>query len=362
MRDLIVLTPAVAEEHDLLPAMADWLRLDVANGDACSDTLKTYRSQIEAWLAWCRKSQIHPGHAASADVKAWRQEMVAAGAKPSTISLKLTIIRRFYQSAVDRGLMASNPANDIKAPRERRARKEQIKYLSAGEAELLFRAVPSGSHVKYLRDRAMIGLMALEGLRRVEIVRSCVSDIESTGNDKRILIHGKGKERYIYPRNDTAQALQSYLAIRGPVPWDETGEPLFVRIRKDGIPMRRITRQGVNSVVNHYLVRAGLKRPGLSCHALRHTCGALLYQATRDIRAVQETLGHGNISTSAGYAHIIERGRARYTQEIPVRIQHAWYGEKESDKNVGESDESCWQERDDKEMEENYGALGLVEK
>lgn len=136
----------------------------------------------------------------------------------------------------------------------------------------------------------------------------------------RILIHGKGKDRFIYPREDTAAALSDYLAARGPVVEDEQGEPLFVQIRKGGEIRGRITRQGVNKVINHYLLKAGLKRQGLSCHALRHTCGALLYQATRDIRAVQETLGHSNISTSAGYAHIVERGQARYTKQIPVEL------------------------------------------
>jgi integrase/recombinase XerC/integrase/recombinase XerD len=255
------------------------------------------------------------------DVKKWRQELLAVGSKPSTVSLKLTTVRRFYQSAVDRGFVESNPAANIKAPRERRAVKEQIKYLSAGEAELLFRAVPRDSELKSLRDKAMIGLMALEGLRRVEIVRACVSDIESDGEGLRLLVHGKGRERFIYPREDTARVLQQFLALRGPLEKDSQGEPLFVQVRKGGRAMGRISRTGVNKVVDHYLRKAELKREGLSCHALRHTCGALLYQATRDIRAVQETLGHSNIATSAGYAHIIERCKARYTREIPVKIR-----------------------------------------
>lgn len=300
--------------------VADWLHLDVANGDACSDTLKTYRRHFEAWLIWCRENQVHPGQATVEDIKGWRQDLIVSGVKPSTISLKLTTVRRFYQSAVDRGIQGANPAANVRAPKERRAVKEQIKYLSAGEAELLFRAVPKDSEIKSLRDKAMIGLMALEGLRRVEIVRASVSDIGNDVEGLRLLVHGKGKERFIYPREDTARALQEYLIARGPVERDEQGEALFVQIRKGGKAMGRITRTGVNKVVDHYLLKAGLKRQGLSCHALRHTCGALLYQATRDVRAVQETLGHSNIATSAGYAHIIERGKARYTREIPVKI------------------------------------------
>jgi integrase/recombinase XerC/integrase/recombinase XerD len=310
-------TIAITHVEDLV---ADWLHLDVANGDACSDTLKTYRGNFQAWLTWCGENSVHPGQATVDDVKGWRQNLVANGSKPSTIALKLTTIRRFYQSAVDRGILKSNPAVNVRAPKERRAVKEQIKYLSAGEAELLFRAVPKNSKLKSLRDKAMIGLMALEGLRRVEIVRACVSDIVNDLEGLRLLIHGKGKERFIYPREDTAWALQEYLTARGAVERDDHGEPLFVQIRKGGTAMARISRTGVNKVINHYLQKAGLKREGLSCHALRHTCGALLYQATRDVRAVQETLGHSNIATSASYAHIIERGKARYTKEIPVKI------------------------------------------
>jgi len=323
MSDLIVrpemellTTPVMSVEQ----MVADWLHLDVANGDACVDTLKTYRGNFEAWLTWCKENQVHPGQATIEDIKGWRQNLIAAGSKPSTISLKLTTVRRFYQSAVDRGILKSNPAANVRAPRERRAVKEQIKYLSAGEAELLFRAVPKDSEIKSLRDKAMIGLMALEGLRRVEIVRACASDIGSDLEGLRLLVHGKGKERFIYPREDTAQALQEYLTARGAVERDDHGEPLFVQVRKGGTAMGRISRTGVNKVVDHYLQKAGLKRKGLSCHALRHTCGALLYQATRDVRAVQETLGHSNIATSAGYAHIVERGKARYTRDIPVKI------------------------------------------
>lgn len=323
MSDLIVhpemellTTPVMSVEQ----MVADWLHLDVANGDACVDTLKTYRGNFQSWLTWCKENQVHPGQATIEDIKGWRQDLIAAGSKPSTISLKLTTVRRFYQSAVDRGILKSNPATNVRAPRERRAVREQIKYLSAGEAELLFRAVPKDSEIKSLRDKAMIGLMALEGLRRVEIVRACVFDIGSDLEGLRLLVHGKGKERFIYPREDTSRALQEYLAARGAIERDNQGEPLFVQVRKGGTAMGRISRTGVNKVVDHYLQKAGLKREGLSCHALRHTCGALLYQATRDVRAVQETLGHSNIATSAGYAHIIERGKARYTREIPVKI------------------------------------------
>jgi integrase/recombinase XerC/integrase/recombinase XerD len=313
--------PAAAGIPDIDALAAEWLKLDVANGDACVDTIRTYRSHFEGWLVWCRANFILPGQATIEAVKMYRQEMVTSGAKTTTISLKLTTIRRFYQAAVDRGFLQTNPAAGVRPPRERRAVKERIKHLSAGEAELLFRAVPDDAKLKSLRDRALIALMALEGLRRVEVVRACVSDIESMPDGEiRLLVHGKGKERYTYPREDTTAALRNYLLLRGQIPADSEGEPIFVQVRKGGKPEGRIARIGVNKVIDHYLLKAGLKKPGISCHALRHTCGTLLYQATRDIRVVQETLGHEDISTSAGYAHVVERGKARHTQEIPIKL------------------------------------------
>jgi integrase/recombinase XerC/integrase/recombinase XerD len=299
----------------------EWFRLDVANGDARPDTLDTYLNHLALWAEWCRDRGINPAHATQEDVKAYRQFLVTCEAKASTISLKLTTMRRFYQAAVDRKLIENNPVAGIRAPRDREA-KEKILYLSAGEAELLIRAVPKDGTLKSLRDRVLIALMAIEGLRRVEIMRGSVQDIETIPNGgRRILIHGKGKKGYIYPREDTLSALDEYRTTRGSVDPDHQGEPLFISVGKGGKPGGRLSRIGVNHIVDTYLVKAGLKRPGISCHALRHTCGHLLYLATRDPKVVQETLRHSNITTAGQYSHAEERSKTRHTQSIPVKME-----------------------------------------
>lgn len=320
MRKGLVVAEGFASEVALLEAFAEFMKIDIANGDARPDTVKTYKAHVAQWVSWCRENGIDPAGATAADVKAYRQALVEAGMRHATIALKLTVIRRFYQAAVERGLIPANPAEGVRPPRERQATAGGIRYLSAGEAELLFRAVPRDGSLKSLRDRAMIALMALEGLRTVEITRANVEDIEELPDGgARVLVHGKGRDGYIYPREDTLAALREYLAVRGPVERDEQGTPLFTAVgnRAGG---KRISRDGVRDVVDFYLKKADLKRPGLSCHALRHTCGALLYQATRDIKVVQETLRHANISTAARYAHVIQRQEARYTKAIPVRL------------------------------------------
>jgi integrase/recombinase XerC/integrase/recombinase XerD len=64
--------PSTGGIHDVELLLAEWLGLDVANGDACADTLKTYRSHFAGWMAWCQENQVEPGRAAATQVKAYR--------------------------------------------------------------------------------------------------------------------------------------------------------------------------------------------------------------------------------------------------------------------------------------------------
>jgi integrase/recombinase XerC/integrase/recombinase XerD len=311
--------PTPAKRTDLINQAAEWFALDVANGDARPDTIATYISHLNYWLTWCRVQGVDPGSAGTADLKAFRQELVLSGATHATISLKLTTVRRFYDGAVSRGLLEANPAKGVKAPRKRTADDEIIKCLTAGETERLFEAIIHDHKLKNLRDRAMAALMTLEGLRRIEICRANVEDIEETVTGVRILVHGKGRDGYIYPREDTVTCIRDYLIQRGPVQSDTNGEPVFVSLDKGGRVRGRITRIGLSKWMDTMLVKAGIHKKGRGCHALRHTCGALLYQATRDVKVVQETLRHASIAMAAKYSHVQERGKARYTQQIPVK-------------------------------------------
>jgi integrase/recombinase XerC/integrase/recombinase XerD len=252
-------------------------------------------------------------------VKGFRQELVQNGAAHATISLKLTTIRRFYEGAVARGLLDHNPATKVKAPRSRAANNEVIMCLSAGEAELLFRAIPHDNRLKSLRDRAISALMMLEGLRRVEIHRANIDDIEETASGVRMLVRGKGKDGYIYPRDDTMDCVNTYLEARTNLMADQDGRPMFVSLSKGSKEMCRITRTGLSKWMDKILHKAGITKKGRACHALRHTCGSLLYQATRDVKVVQETLRHATIGMAAKYSHVEDRGKSRYTKAIPVK-------------------------------------------
>ena len=203
-------------------AFARFLRLDVANGDASLDTVRGYRSQLAAWVAWCAEHAVDARTASVEDVKRYREDLVAQGRQPTTIAHKLNVLRRVYAAAVAAGLRADNPATGIRAPRDRRA-PEDFGYLSEVELALLFRAVPHDGTLKHLRDRALLGLLGLQALRTIELMRANVDDLQRRGDDWALLVHGKSHDRLVFLRPDVAEALRGYLAARGRVPEDADG-------------------------------------------------------------------------------------------------------------------------------------------
>jgi len=310
---------AMSAHPDLMGAFADFLRLDVANGDASTDTIRGYKTQVGAWVNWCHESGIDASRSTPHDVKVYRQYLVAAGYKPASIAHKLTIIRRFYAAAVDSGLRPDNPAAGVKPPKDKRAH-DDFHYLTEVDITLLFRAVGNGQLEKELRDKAILAMLGIQGLRTVEIERANIEDLKINGDHVSFLVRGKNHDRMIYLRPDVAEILSQYLSKRRHVDRDENGTPVFTACgnRAGGT---RISRRGIRQVVDFYLKKADLKRPGISDHALRHTAATLAYKYTHDLRSVQEMLGHVDPKTTARYAHVVDhRVKNNPALAVPVSL------------------------------------------
>lgn len=319
MDDLMIIGNGMTViQPDLMDAFADFLRLDVANGDASMDTIRGYKTQVGQWVEWCQVNDINPAAATSNNVKSYRMHLVTNGYKATSIAHKLTIIRRFYAAAVDHGLRPDNPAAGVKPPKDKRA-EDDFHYLTEVDYTLLLRAVPKTKSEKNLRDKAIMAMMGLQGLRTVEIERANVGDMKMNGDVVSLLVRGKNHDRTIYLRPDVADILCQYLADRKQAETDEEGVPLFVACgnRAGG---KRISRRGVRQTVDFYLKKADLKRPGISDHALRHTAATLAYKYTQDLRGVQEMLGHADPKTTARYAHVIDKMKNNPANAIQIQI------------------------------------------
>lgn len=312
-----VCRPQPVAETAVGQAFATFLRLEVAQGAATPDTQRGYWSQVRAWVAWCQAQACCVVAASAPAVKAYRQALVEAGYQAASIAHKLAVLRRLYAAAIAEGLRADNPALGVHPPRDRRAA-ELLPCLAEGELVRLLAAVPRADTMPALRDRALLALLALQGLRTVEITRANVEDLY-TGEPVVLRVRGKTRDRLLPLRADLATVLQAYLDARGAVASDAAGTPLVTAVghRAGG---HRLSRRGVRYVVDGYLRQAGLKRPGVSDHALRHTAATLAYKYTRDLRAVQHMLGHADPRTTARYAHLVERLQQNPALAVPVEV------------------------------------------
>jgi site-specific recombinase XerD len=310
--------------NNLLVVFAEFLDIDVSAGDASDDTLKTYTRQLYQFLQWCDRRQLNPVIVVKDDIKKYRHWMIKQQQyKPATIALKLAVVRRFYQAAVEKGLIAINPAAGVKPPREKYDPAEKITYLEAEEVEVLLGTVPHDGSLKSARDRLMLGIMALEGTRTVELHRADIASVVRQGKNLGVRVEGKRSIRVVPLTPDLAHLLVEYLHQR-----ETSGEvlqptkPLFISTGNNSRG-QRISRRGIRTIVDTYLKLADLKHtPGrtISAHSLRHTAGTLALRSGADLRQVQDLLGHSDPRTTSIYTHVGDRWENNPALKLKINI------------------------------------------
>lgn len=315
---------ALVGTPDLLAAFADFLNIDVGAGDASEDTLRTYRRQVQQFLLWCDRGNLNPTQITARNIKQYRAWLVQEkGFKPATVALKLSVVRRFYQAAVEHRLIAVNPALGIKPPRERRDPADRITYLEKAEVEHLIHSLPETTDVKNLRDKTLLAILAIEGPRTVEMHRANIADVVRQGHNWGIRVEGKRSIRVVPLTTDLAQLLQAYLDAR-----EEAGEklrrdrPLFIAVgnRAGG---QRLSRRGIRLVVDRHLRETQLKHQDgrtISAHSLRHTAGTLALRAGAELRQVQDLLGHADPRTTCIYAHVADRWDHNPAMKVAINL------------------------------------------
>jgi len=309
---------------NLLVVFAEFLDIDVSAGDAAADTLKTYTRQLQQFLRWCDRNYIDPVTITKDEIKKYRRWMIDRQKyKPATISLKLAVVRRFYQAAVEKGLLSINPAAGVKPPRDKFDPAEKITYLERMEVETLLGSIPQDGTLRSARDRAMLAIMALEGTRTVELHRADISCLVRQGQNLGVRVEGKRKVRVVPLTPDIASMLVEYLHLR-----ETQGEvlkparPLFTGVGNNSRG-KRISRRGIRTIVDKYLKQTSLKHiPGrtISAHSLRHTAGTLALRSGADLRQVQDLLGHSDPRTTSIYTHVGDRWENNPALKLNINI------------------------------------------
>lgn len=305
-----VFTLDLAPTLDIHEAFARFMRVDVANGDATADTISAYFREVGNWVRWCHKYGIAPESARRVHIEAFREDLKQRGLSVVTRAHKLSIIRRFYESAVKEGLRPDNPAERVRAGKDLTNPEEKIKVLSERALSALVNALPVEG-LSGRRDRAVIALMAAHGLRRIEIHRLNHESIQGDigGPELGILqVEGKGhKMRRVHLRPDTWAALSLYVATKFEAGYLTQGA-VFVGHGNNGRGSR-LSRVSLNAIVDKHLNAASLKKAGVSCHALRHTFGTLAVAGGAKVEHLRDAMGHSKLETTGIYVKAVEKAK-----------------------------------------------------
>lgn len=222
---------------------------------------------------------------------AWEMD---EGATHATVARSLSGIKSFYKFMVMENYLIINPTTDLETPKIKR---KIPQVLSIEEVDKLLEQcnvmLPLG-----LRDRAMLELMYGTGLRVSELLSLQIDDINFTAGFLRCL--GKGrKERIIPVNNSSIMWVERYLGrTRNTLLRGQLERNLFLNAHG-----RPLTRQGFFKLLGQYADKSGIQKE-ITPHTLRHSFATHLLENGADLRAVQEMLGHADISTTQIYTHV----------------------------------------------------------
>ena len=225
----------------------------------------------------------------------------------STISRNIATLKAFFTYLQREHVVDDDPAVMLKAPK---VEKKMPGVLSIEEVNLLL-AQPVGTSNKEIRDKAMLELLYATGIRVSELISLKVSDVNLQNNYIRCV---DGTKERVIPFGSAARAaLKVYMtSAREAMIHSDEEDTLFTNC--SGQPM---SRQGFWKVLKQYAKRAGIETD-ITPHTLRHSFAAHLVENGADLHAVQEMLGHSDVSTTQIYAKLnSNRLKEVYTKAHP---------------------------------------------
>lgn len=277
----------------LLDWQRDWLRHLRGERGLAELTLKNYQRLTEQDLAILSSQGIEqPEQLTVAVIERllvnWRRE----GLGERTIALKLSSWRTFCRFLLESGAMIDNPAESVKAPK---VPKRLPKNLDVDSISHLL-DLPTDDELA-IRDAAMMEILYSSGIRLAELVSLDRDSIELRMGQMRVT--GKGNKTRIVPVGRQAlKALDAWLKVRAQWLGAKTELALFISKRR-----QRISPRTVQQRLNYWGQQQGMVGD-LHPHKLRHSFASHLLESSGDLRAVQELLGHANLSTTQVYTHL----------------------------------------------------------
>ena len=288
------------------------LHLKVERGLA-KNTLDSYRRDLKKFVGYLRRNGINTLNEVDRRmIMSFMEDLHNQHRAPATISRNLAAIRSFYSFLTQESLVKANPTTELDAPK---IPKRLPNVMTVSQVAILMEQ-PNGNNAAGLRDKAMLELLYATGIRVSELVDLNLVDVNLEMGFLRCL--GKGSKERIVPMGKSAiEAVGAYLQKgRGKLIRNSEDQAVFVNIHGG-----RLTRQGFWKILKKYVRQAGFQGD-ITPHTLRHSFATHLLENGADLRAVQEMLGHSDISTTQIYTQVTAIHLRDVYQQSHPRAKH----------------------------------------
>ncbi|MBL8789952.1 MAG: tyrosine recombinase [Rhizobiales bacterium] len=289
-------------ERPPLPALVSrFLEMMAAERGAARNSIAAYGRDLADYVSALARSGSTPQTASTDHIRSYLAGIEAEGLSRRTAARRLSAIRQFHAFLQSEGFTGHDPAQIVESPKQQRVLPEvlsadeisAIVRTAAGEAE----AAEGKQAFKAWRLHALVSLLAATGLRVSELLG--LSRRQLAAEQEFLTVRGKGgRERMVPVSPDAREVLNRYLgflATRG-----EQSKAAFPSHGKSGM----LSRQHFALELKALAARAGIAADRISPHVLRHGFATRLLDHGADLRAVQQMLGHADISTTQVYTHV----------------------------------------------------------
>ena len=282
------------QNHEVIELFESYLRNEK---NASANTLSSYLRDIR------QLSEYLDSHTDTDIVNAGEEELSSYvnwlksnGKSVATVSRNIASIKNLYSQLFIRQLITVNPATKLQCDKNVQ---KLPQILTSKEVELLLEQ-PKCVDLKGYRDKAMLELLYATGMRVSELLDLDVDDVNLGAGI--IRCHSRNKERFIPMYQTAVKALNDYMNLVRPQMIAMPDEPaLFVNVGGE-----RMSRQGFWKIIKYYQKKANIEKD-ITPHTLRHSFAAHLLENGADIHAIQEMLGHADISSTQVYSQLVKK-------------------------------------------------------
>ncbi len=260
------------------------------------NTVSSYKNDISSFINFLSTKNIDdPSEINYLDLIDFFRELNELGLSKTSAARYYSSLKGFFKYLFQSNYIKSNPIEKVETPK---LSKNLPNVLSFNEVEKILNQ-PNTNDKFGLRDKAILELFYACGVRISELLNLKISDLFFSEEMIRVL--GKGSKERLIPIGESAiNWITKYLQNSRPLLMKKLKSENFVFLNSRGT---KLSRMGVWKIVDRYVNEAGIKKE-VHPHTFRHSFATHLLEGGADLRAVQEMLGHSDISTTQIYTHI----------------------------------------------------------